>query len=380
MIKVGRYTSGLLLIIVGISIILELLLGGDKLSWLLTWWPMTFILLGLEYLFYSTRYRNEERTMKLDMLGLMISIIISVLIVGSMRAPAVMTMLRQNEIINIVTSEISGHENRKGYSFDKHTEILIDSDTTQIDLHNTFGAVVIRSGEVQQMTIEAKVWVYANSEQEAQGIGDKTAVQYNKVGKTLEIYAEGPEYSYGIGSKAPPTIDLTITVPAELQLETFTIDLVNGELDIAQLNKIKEFVVNITNGEVKLADLQSVQASMVNGDLSASQINGNLEVDVTHGAVDVDQVSGKLDVNADVSDIHIISNVVGGNWNLKSTIGTMTLQLPKEGNYSVNTEVLGEELDSGPFQSKGNQITGVVGNGEYQVQASTMGEIEIFQN
>lgn len=379
MIKVGRYTSGILLIIVGISIILELLLGGDKLSWLLSWWPMTLILLGLEYLFFSSRYRNEERTMKLDLLGLMISIIISVLIVGSMRAPVVMTMLRQNEIVDIVASGFSGHENRKGYSFDKRTEIPIDNDTTQIDLHNTFGAVVIRSGDVQQLTIQATVWVYANSEQEAQGIADKTAVQY-KGGKILEIHAEGPEYSYGIGSMAPPTIDLTITVPAELQLESFAIDLENGELDIAQLSTVKKFDVDLTNGDVKLADLQSVRASLVNGELSASQIKGDLEVNITHGDIDIDQVTGKLDVYTDVSDVQIESNMIGGNWDIESTYGTITLQLPKEGDYSINADVLGGVSASFPFELENEKITGVVGNGKYQVQASTMGDIEIFQN
>lgn len=378
MIKVGRYTSALLLLTLGGAILLEQIFGGDKLTWLFTWWPLLFIVLGLEYLYYSTRYRNEERRMKLDLLGLMLSIIISLVIVGSVKAPIVINMLKNNSIIDIVSNEIVGID-KKGFAFDKlYKDIPIDSKTTQIKLSNVIGDVIVRSGEVNQLAIQATVWVDLKSEAEAQRIAGETQVQYTS-GKTLEINAEGPEYSHGMGVKSPPRIDLTVTVPAELQLDTFKLELVTGTLDIADLKKVENFDIDVTNGEVKLSDLQSVQANLINGELSAAQINGDLQIDVKRGSVKVDQVYGNLAISTNLAEIDVVSNQVGGNWNIENTLGELKLGLPVVGDYSVEANVLGEATTDLPFTLNDDTVTGVVGNGKYQVKTETIGQLEVFQ-
>jgi len=378
MIKVGRYTSGLILLVVGVSILLELTLGGDKISWLLVWWPGIFILLGFEYLYYSSRYRNEDRRMKLDLLGLMITAIISVVIIGGVRAPAVINLLKQNHIVDIISGEFDGYQ--AGYSFDKqYTQIPYDSSTKQIKLENVSGNLSVRSDDIDQIQIQAVVWVDVDSKQEAERIADQTEVKF-KGGSVLEMKVEGPKYSYGIGTKSQPNVDLIITIPASHPLESFKADLVNGKLDLSDLKQINNIKLDLVNGEIRIANVQSINVDLINGSFSATDIAGDLKVDVKRGEVDIDQVAGKLDVSTNLSEINVISDQVGGNWTVENTLGRIKLALPREGNYTVNSKVLGQVITEAPFSVDHSKVTGVVGDGKYTIEAETTGELEISHN
>ncbi|TCZ73401.1 hypothetical protein E0485_21070 [Paenibacillus albiflavus] len=380
MIKVGRYTSGLILLLVGASILLEFAVGGDKISWLLVWWPGIFILLGLEYLYYSSRYRNEDRKMKLDLLGLMITAIVSIVIIGGVRAPAVINLLKQNHIVDIISGEIDGYQNKTGYSFDKqYTQIPFDSETNQIVLENVSGNLSVQSGDSDQIQIQAVVWVDVDSKQEAERIADQTEVKF-KGGSVLEIKAEGPKYSHGIGTKSQPDVDLVITIPENHPLESFKADFVNGKLDLSDLKQINNIKLDLVNGEIIIANVQSINVDLINGRFSATDIAGDLKVDVKRGEVDIDQVAGKLDVSTNLSDIHVASDQIGGNWAVENTLGRIKLELPREGNYTVNSKVLGQVITDAPFSVDHSKVKGVVGDGKYTIEAETTGELEISQN
>lgn len=51
-IRVGRYTSSLLLMAVGILLIVDVFQNTEYMLQLLVWWPVIFVLWGLEYLIF----------------------------------------------------------------------------------------------------------------------------------------------------------------------------------------------------------------------------------------------------------------------------------------------------------------------------------------
>ncbi len=71
--KVGRITLGITFIIVGISIILQLFLKQEVISYILSMWPVILIALGVEILYYSNK-KNVE--VKYDVLGFVLIFIV----------------------------------------------------------------------------------------------------------------------------------------------------------------------------------------------------------------------------------------------------------------------------------------------------------------
>lgn len=90
--KIGTFTFGFCLIIIGISTFLSLFISIEVLKYTLYAWPIVLILIGIEVLYYNSR---EDITLKYDILGtFLLGIIFITAIFGSIASHAL------NEFIN----------------------------------------------------------------------------------------------------------------------------------------------------------------------------------------------------------------------------------------------------------------------------------------
>lgn len=82
MLKAGRYTAAILLILVGAGAIADQTAGTHILLLLAAWWPMLFVLLGVECLWLNRRYKDSGRPVQLDIFGVVIAIAIAAVVLA----------------------------------------------------------------------------------------------------------------------------------------------------------------------------------------------------------------------------------------------------------------------------------------------------------
>lgn len=76
--KIGRTTLGITFIVIGIAVILQLFIKQNIFQYVMMMWPIAFISLGIEILYYS---HKKNKTIKYDVLG--IFFILVLIIFGS---------------------------------------------------------------------------------------------------------------------------------------------------------------------------------------------------------------------------------------------------------------------------------------------------------
>jgi hypothetical protein len=82
MIRVGKATSGLILLASGAALLADWTMDTNYLGYAEEGWPLIFILLGLEYIWVNFRYGNRGERTRLDVGGVLVSVLISALIVA----------------------------------------------------------------------------------------------------------------------------------------------------------------------------------------------------------------------------------------------------------------------------------------------------------
>lgn len=71
--KIGTFTFGFCLIIIGIATFVSMFIGIEVLKYTLYGWPTALILIGTEILYYNSR---EDITLKYDILGTILLIVV----------------------------------------------------------------------------------------------------------------------------------------------------------------------------------------------------------------------------------------------------------------------------------------------------------------
>ena len=169
-------------------------------------------------------------------------------------------------------------------------------------------------------------------------------------GETGEPETSGSNNSYT--NVEPPA--------AELYVGT-----VNGAVDVADLTLYGGLTIKVTTGEITVNRIQgpvdaetkngSITATALdgnaklntyNGDMKASDVTGSFDGSTLSGSIDLQRVSGDVDtdtkngqigikealgaVRADTlnGDINVTGSVVGGDWDIDSSIGEIHVRIP----------------------------------------------------
>lgn len=93
--KIGTFTFGFCLIVIGIAAFLSMFIGIEVLKYTLYAWPIVIILIGIEVIYYNSR---EDVSLKYDILGTFLLVIVFVTAVfGSMLSNALNEFIKNKE-------------------------------------------------------------------------------------------------------------------------------------------------------------------------------------------------------------------------------------------------------------------------------------------
>ncbi|MCQ6562577.1 DUF4097 family beta strand repeat-containing protein [Paenibacillus mendelii] len=194
-----------------------------------------------------------------------------------------------------------------------------------------------------------------------------------------------------------------------------TIQVTNGSVDVSGLNVPGGLQVKVTNGEIAIREIRGsvgvetkngsitvadidgnarletyngiVKAARIQGDLAGSTLSGGIEVEQLAGAAEVETKNGEIlireassSIKADTlnGNIEISSSVVGGDWDIDSSIGEIRLFIPENGSYTVNGSVtFGNVATDLPLTASKKTIRGDIGSGDYRINIDANSSISV---
>ncbi|WP_054026803.1 DUF4097 family beta strand repeat-containing protein [Bacillus sp. FJAT-28004] len=354
MFKLGRFTAAALVLTVGVLLLWDQIQGRNDISLLGQWWPVIFILLGLEIILYSIKFKDIEKKLRFDVAGAMIAVAISLTAyVVTQYADIPYRWLDQFNVDLKGTVEF-GEE--KGFHYEKAIiKVPLDEAISNIRIVNPNGQVTIRSGDVQEIELMTAIWVDVLDKTEADTIAEQSTV---KINPGAEVMLEAKGQTYGANGSRKPRMNMTVTVPMSLS------DQVQVEQQRAEsppeLNLENIDVNNVGNPETPLesgADLSSevatgetiesdttlndtseqppqntdkqkpvleMKVESGNGSIDIKNLTlpGGLEIRSNSGIISVSNIKGSISVKGNNGGITV--NSITGDTNLETKNGTIT--------------------------------------------------------
>ncbi|GIP60297.1 DUF4097 family beta strand repeat-containing protein [Paenibacillus sp. FSL W8-0186] len=414
--RTGRMTASLLLIGVGIILLIDVATGSNFMLHLLKWWPLLFVVAGLEqiYVFLWNRRKTAYplRLLRVDLKGLLLSLFVAFSVFAVTQQDHYMHLW--NRVSLDLTAAGTDFSAEEGYSLIKEQlEIPIDLSTEQIVLNGINGNIDVRRAEIEGIRVESTVWVDQLPAEEAKLVAEETELQITE-GKTLTLNVK--DKVYGASGKRHPRMNMTVFLPENRFLD-IDISTSNGKIKMSGVRALKQIKLQTGNGDLKLWDVNGdVTAKTLNGDAEMYRIFGNVSVDTQGGNMMGNMITGQVSMstlvgnialmNAD-DDIHaatkngnivihgvaaalkaeslngkiqIESPQIEGDWNVYSAVGEMTITIPEEGDYTLEgSSGYGDIITELPFAVDNKTIHGIVGSGEYLVKVEGNSNLYVNQ-
>nr|WP_306813123.1 DUF4097 family beta strand repeat-containing protein [Paenibacillus soyae] len=465
--KLGRMTAAAVIFVIGSFLAWDLLKGRNDLVLLSEWWPVIFILLGIEMIVYTVWLRKKRDKLRLDGAGTVAALVIAVTAYGvTQYADFPVRWLDQ---FNVDLSGRMDLGEEAGFRFDKNiTKIPFEGVAVTVKIVNPNGDIIVRSGNVDEIELHSTVWVDTADEGEAAEIAEQSIVQ---VTPGDEIVLEAKGQNFGANGNRLPRMNLEVVVPkletppvvnmeplpsespindgnSEIPGSSADVEIESDEgvdaeiptptplLDTVQPIQTLKLEIESGNGSVTVGDVvaqdgvairsasgmviaqsvygsvnveginSSIEAHLVTGDSNlvtqngtitadelkggavyASTLNGDIDLKDIYGDLDAETKNGGIlvsgaagDVKADTlnGSIEVESPMVGGNWDLDSSVGEINLRIPYAGDYSVYGSVtFGQITTDLPLEQTRKSIRGTVGEGIYRIHINATNSISI---
>lgn len=398
MIRVGKVTAGLVLLAAGGGLLADRLWDTNYLGYAFDAWPLVFILLGLEYLWVNFRHRRAERGPRLDVGGVLFSVIIAAAIALYSQYGWPPNQWFQGfswKFGSVMSGEF-------GHKFEKElVQVPVDERTENIIIENPNGSVILKSADTDAIRIDTTIWVDKLNEEAARLIAQGSKLVVSD-GPSVRIVAEGESYS----GNRKPRMNLVVTVPADRQVD-MELQLRNGKVQAEKLPIRSELVIRTTNGSIQVADIGGkLIADTTNGSIHVSEIRGMADLGTTNGAVTaldiseaaivrtsnsavtLERIRGKAEVTTtngavtvaeperDVrikttnGAISVTSRTLGGDWDLNTTNGRIELLVPEQGNFEVDGRG-GKASSNLPLTISDKTVRGQIGSGQHKIRLDT---------
>lgn len=405
-IRVGRYTSSLLLMAVGILLIVDVLQNTEYMLQLLVWWPVIFVLWGLEYLiFFGVYYRKEGkpdngRRFRPDLKGILSALVV---------AASVFIVTQQNHYMYLwnrvslnLTSASMDFSQAKENRYDMGGVLVpVTMQTSDLVVDSVNGDITLIRRPVSNIEVRGTLWVDQAPAAEADKIAQASSLTSTD-GKTIQIRPE--VQSYGASSKRQPRMNMLITVPEDrrfnMQIRTSNGNITLNGVDAIDSIRLESGNGNLTvndaignvkggtlNGQIKLhrisgdvdvrtnrGDMQAgdiegaVSLHTMVGDIQVARSEGDITVDTQNGDMNVLNSTAKLNANSLNGAIKVHSEQVGGDWKIYSAVGDIVLELPSNGDFQLEGSSSYGNLQSDfPFKIDSKSISGQNGDGKYVI-------------
>lgn len=402
----GRYTASLLLVSVGILLFTDLMQNTDNMMKLLTWWPLLFVAWGAECVLFGCLYRRragdfkEKRCFKPDLKGMLLSVLLcaSVFIITEQQH---YTYLWSKVRLNLTDASMNFSE-EQGNRFDKGGVLVpVGTETSALLVEGTSGNITVRRAAVQDVEVYTTMWIDQVMEKEAQAIADASSLQVAN-GNTIRIWTATP--GYGQSGKRQPLMNMEIILPEKHPLN-LDIRTSNGNITLTGGEAIHSIFLQTGHGSLTVNDVRAdLQGTTLHGTVNVHKVAGNVEMSTDEGNMFAGDISGSTTLKTRAGDIQVArtegdikvstqngnigirgahwkvdasslnggidvqSSKVGGNWDVYSAVGNITLRLPVVGSFKLEgSSSYGDISADAPFKAEGKKVSGQVGDGQYGV-------------
>lgn len=346
--KIGTITAAVALIYYGIWLALRNI-NSVAADTLFKWWPIIFILLGVEILINTSSRVGEKRT------GFNVGVIFILLLF----------------LVTNMFYGVSGKIDR-AFNFFHNGDFTFDSDINlkeidankSISIQNKKFIFVTNNGNIQikkstDNNVKADLTVYVNRDSninkydlKESNSGDSTKLNIDenyvkKVSGTLYI-PDGTSVELDVNN-------LNINSNDELPNTSFNIQSNNGKYDF---DSAAELNLDINNGAVNLKDIKTVK---LKGDNGSFKLNGNIE------NIDIQSGNGVIEINNNIcNNVDIRSN--------NSSIKLNTQDKNIDADLSIG---MGECRFNNDKVNKG-ELKKTIGDGSHKVKISAdLGSIRV---
>lgn len=381
--KVGSLTLGLALIFIGTIFIIGNIVDMTLLGKLIKFWPIVFILLGVEILVSSYFAQKNNEKLKLGGVSIFMFFIIFILcgcfFIGNMAVDFTKDGMKIRNFYSLRYTHQSKFTKNYTVNPKKSNKVTINSRS---------GNVYIDKSSNSNIEITADGTIAYNDEKLIETLPN-SLVKISE-GNVIEI-ATNNRYDDFNNNAAQVNLNLHIKLPEKIYTEVLnsfgnievknlskglkatnkngsilvenvsgnlltensfgktSIDNINGNVTTQSKNGNLE-VVNIVGsldaknsfGETSINNINgNVTAQSKNGNLEVIKVNGSLNAKNSYGLIDASDISGKIDVANNNGNTKLESSkIINKDITLTSKFGNVDLSLPKEqtGHFILNTK------------------------------------------
>lgn len=239
-----------------------------------------------------------------------------------------------------------------GHKLEREDRKKVDvSGQTVIVIKNTRGkTIVVGEPGSKQVNIVANKWVGAKDAESAQRIMDALVFEVEVSDDKIVVISKLPEasqkdssiWSVVKGGKLKAYIDLTVEVPYEFSVETYT---TSGDVQVTNL--AGEARISATSGDVLLRDIGGGSViELTSGNIRAGDVGGDLRIAASSGDTEIKRVKGLVAVQATSGNVYAYEvggdamvNLVTGDFKIKGCLGDVNFSTAA-GNAEI-ADVLG---------------------------------------
>lgn len=210
--RLGRWTAAIATIATAGLLLFDEWTGQERIALLGTWWPILFVLIGIELFVHTLRRRKPMTRLTADASGIIWAAVIAI---------TAYSITQYAELpyrwLDQWAAQRNGYTNfgeEKGFSFTKPdmTAELVD-DMKRITIDNPNGNVRLVRGTDEQIIVKSTVWIDAGDKETAEAASEQTNVKLT-VGEETTIVTK----SVGFGDKGDrmPRVNVTVYLPPSL--------------------------------------------------------------------------------------------------------------------------------------------------------------------
>ncbi|UHA74736.1 DUF4097 family beta strand repeat-containing protein [Paenibacillus sp. 481] len=391
MVKVGRITASILLIVVGGMLLADQLFASRSLALIAKWWPIGLVMWGLEWLWQSWYLKRSTHEWKLDWSGMVLAFAAALVVITVSQPQLFRDWIKG---IQFDFSMMKVMSEGPGLKFEQPAQTYkLTAQSKQITIANDNGKVFVRSADVDELQVDATVIVTGLKNDEAQQVAKQSRIEVkeSKAGQLSVSTKSGMPVS----GRQQARMDVTVIIPNHLDLHVNVVNR-NGDVEVQRVRG--DVQVKTHNGDLRLQHIGGeLNAESRNGDIDIKQVtrsavansqSGNITMNNVSGHATAITQNGEIQINeADASvraetlngDIMIESKQVRGKWNAQSLAGDAVIRFPEAANVTVSATNQFGDITSDFSMTRTNEKEGtILGTGEFPIHIEVNGDIRIL--
>ncbi|MDR0266686.1 LiaI-LiaF-like domain-containing protein [Paenibacillus sp.] len=366
-IKVGRWTTAIGLIGIGVIVLLQLnhVLSFEVLKYI---WPVLLILLGVEVV--VANIIHSDKRVRLG--GFSVTILILLLLVST----------AQVMIPNLGTLF------NKGYAGAIHGSTEIGSNVKRVEIVVDHGKVDVTGTDNAKVAYDGKFrFQDANTQKDADRMIEERW-KVNTEGDTLVLSLNDDNNWFSFFNiefdKDEEYLNVQIPKPLEVEVHTkndsikgretgagFTAVTTNGSINLTQIEGIVS--ATTSNSSITLEQIKdNVSATTTNGTVRVTDVGGSAQLKTSNSAITVNNIAGGLTAKTTNGSIKGTS-AIGGDWNCSSSNGSISLGIPKNTNAEIKAKTTNSSIKGNIswVQDDDDKRSATIGDGTHKVELDT---------